>query len=80
VPDPSGPEGAPAPPAGPGPGASRSRPDASSLVAGAVIVAFGAVLLLDSLGALHLTFAALAPAACAAAGAVLLARGLARGR
>ncbi len=63
-----------------GPGAARSRPDASALVAGAALIGFGVALLLDGLGAWHLTFSALAPIACAVAGAVLLARGLARGR
>lgn len=68
------------PAAGSGPGAARSRPDASAIVAGAALIGFGVALLLDGLGAWHLTFSALAPIACAVAGAVLLARGLARGR
>jgi hypothetical protein len=55
-----------------------ARPDAPALVAGLVLVAFGAVLALDAAGALDLTFEALAPIACAAVGAVLLATGLAR--
>jgi hypothetical protein len=49
-----------------------------SLVAGAVIVLLGAVLLLDRLDALDLRFAALGPLACAALGAILLASGLSR--
>jgi hypothetical protein len=40
----------------------------------------GLILLLDATGALGLSFALLAPVACAAAGAILLARGLTRGR
>ncbi|MDP9399413.1 MAG: DUF5668 domain-containing protein [Actinomycetota bacterium] len=55
------------------------RPDPASLVAGLVLVALGAVLLLDRLGAIDLRFAAFAPLACAAVGAVLLASGLSRG-
>jgi hypothetical protein len=54
------------------------RPDIPSLVAGCVIVAFGAVLLADRLDAVDLTFAGLAPLACAVVGAILLASGLAR--
>ena len=54
------------------------RPDVPALVAGLVLVAFGAVLALDAAGVLELTFAALAPIACAAVGAVLLATGLSR--
>ncbi len=55
-----------------------ARPDAPALVAGLVLVVFGAVLALDAAGTLDLTFEALAPIACAAVGAVLLATGLAR--
>ena len=54
------------------------RPDLPALVAGLVLVAFGAVLALDAAGVLELTLAALAPIACAAVGAVLLATGLSR--
>jgi hypothetical protein len=54
------------------------RPDTPSLVAGAALAAFGAVLLLDHTGALHLTFSALGPLVCALVGAILLATGLAR--
>jgi hypothetical protein len=57
---------------------ARRRPDVPSLVAGAVIVLLGAVLLLDRLDALDLRFAALGPLACAALGAILLASGLSR--
>ena len=54
-------------------------PEPVSLVAGLVLVVFGIVLLLDSLGVFELTFGAMAPIAFAAVGAVLLASGLARG-
>jgi hypothetical protein len=47
-------------------------------VAGLVLIGFGVVLALDATGAIDLTFAALAPIACAAVGAVLLANGLSR--
>ena len=54
------------------------RPDLPSLVAGAVIVLLGVVVLLDRADVLDLRFAALGPLACAALGAILLASGLAR--
>jgi hypothetical protein len=57
----------------------RASPDRVSLVAGLVLVALGTVLLLDSAGVLHLTFATMAPIAFAAVGAILLTSGLARG-
>jgi hypothetical protein len=47
-----------------------------SLVGGLTTIALGAVLLLDQTGVWDLRFAALAPLACAAIGAVLLASGL----
>jgi hypothetical protein len=47
-------------------------------VAGLVVGALGVVLLLDSRGALDLGLASLAPIACAAVGAVLVASGLSR--
>jgi hypothetical protein len=50
-----------------------------SLTAGLVLVVLGIALLLDSTGTLHLTFAAMAPIAFAAVGAILLASGLSRG-
>ena len=53
-------------------------PDLPSLVSGLALVAFGTVLLLDKLDALHLGFAALAPIACAVIGGTLLALGLSR--
>lgn len=55
-----------------------ARPDVASLVAGLAVLALGLVLLLDASGAFELTFAVLAPVACAATGAILLARGLSR--
>ena len=58
--------------------ASRTGPDRPSLVAGLAVLVLGAVLLADALGAVVLTFAWLAPLACAAVGAVLLALGLSR--
>ncbi len=57
------------------PSASR---DATALTAGLVLVVFGAVLALDAAGAISLSFAALAPIACAAVGVVLLVSGLSR--
>jgi hypothetical protein len=54
------------------------RPDVPSIVAGIAVLALGAVLLLDATGAIELSFGLLAPVACAAAGAILLASGLAR--
>jgi uncharacterized membrane protein HdeD (DUF308 family) len=58
----------------------RGRPDIASLVAGLAVLALGVVLLLDALGALHLTFAVFGPVACAAGGAILVANGLSRGQ
>jgi hypothetical protein len=58
----------------------RARPDIAALVAGLAVLALGAVLLLDALGAFELTFAAFAPVACAVTGAILLASGLGRAR
>jgi len=54
------------------------RPEPAPLVAGIGLVIFGVVLLLDATGSIDLHFAALAPLACALAGAVLLASGLSR--
>ena len=47
-------------------------------MAGAAVLVLGAVLLADAAGAIDLTFAWLAPLACAAVGAILLALGLSR--
>lgn len=58
----------------------RASPDPPSLVAGLAVTALGALLLADQGGALELRFGVLAPALCAALGAILLALGLARGR
>ncbi len=58
----------------------RSRPDGTSLTAGIAIAALGVLLLLDSLDALEPKFAYFAPAVAAAAGAILVARGLSRSR
>jgi hypothetical protein len=54
------------------------NPDVPSIVAGIAVLALGAVLLLDQTGVLELSFGLLAPVACAAAGAILLANGLSR--
>ena len=56
----------------------RGGPDIPALVAGLAVMALGAVLLLDALGAVDLSFAAFAPVACAALGAILVANGLSR--
>jgi hypothetical protein len=55
------------------------RPDRTSLAAGIVLVVLGTILLLDSLGAVRLGFAGMAPIAFGAVGAILLASGLSRG-
>ena len=59
---------------------NEGRADVSSLVAGVAVLVLVLVLLLDATGALGLSFAVFAPVACAATGAILLARGLTRGR
>jgi hypothetical protein len=56
------------------------RPDIASLVAGLCVAALGVLLLLDATGAVALRFKVLAPAACAALGAILLASGMTRPR
>ena len=56
------------------------RPDVPSLVAGIVVSALGALFLAHQGGALELRFATMAPAFCAALGAIFLALGLSRGR
>ncbi len=55
-----------------------ASPDFATLVAGLALTVLGGLLLLDSQGTLELTLGALAPIACAAVGAVLLASGLTR--
>jgi hypothetical protein len=49
-------------------------------VAGLGVLALGALLLLDAVGAVDLTFALFAPVACAVTGAILLVNGLSRGK
>jgi hypothetical protein len=58
----------------------RREFDPTSLVAGLVIAAFGALLLLDRVDALDLRFSYFWPAVTATIGAILLASGLTRGR
>lgn len=58
---------------------SAERLDVTSLVAGIMVIALGALLLLDRLGAVDIGFGALAPALIATVGAMLLASGLSRG-
>ena len=53
----------------------RRSPDPTSLVAGIACSRLGVLLLLDATGTLDLRFGVLAPAACAATGAILLASG-----
>ena len=55
-----------------------ARPDVATLVAGLALIVLGGLLLLDSQDAIELQLGALAPIACAAVGAVLLASGLSR--
>jgi hypothetical protein len=50
------------------------------VVAGVCVVGLGVLLLLDAGGTLELRFAVLAPAACAAIGAILVASGMTRPR
>jgi hypothetical protein len=59
---------------------SRREHDTTSLVAGLALVGLGALLLLHEWDAIDLTFAYLAPAVTATAGAILLASGLSRAR
>ena len=54
------------------------RPDIRALVAGVSLLALGSVLLLNALDVVDLSFAAFAPVACAATGAILVANGLSR--
>jgi hypothetical protein len=55
-------------------------PDLTSVVAGLCVAALGVLLLLDASGTSDLRFNVLAPAACAAMGAILLASGMSRPR
>jgi hypothetical protein len=50
------------------------------VVAGIAVLALGVLLLFDASGTLDLRFGVLAPAACAATGAILLASGMSRRR
>lgn len=54
------------------------KPEPLSLAAGLVLVALGAVLLLDRAGEINLSFGAMAPIAFAAVGVILVASGLSR--
>ena len=56
------------------------RPDLTSLVAGAAILAVGVILLLDAEGTLDLRLSGFVPLACAAIGAILVASGMTRPR
>ncbi len=58
----------------------RASPDLTSVVAGIAVLALGVLLLLDASGTFDLRFGVLAPAACAALGAILLASGMTRPR
>jgi hypothetical protein len=58
----------------------RGSPDITSLVSGLCVAALGVLLLLDGTGTLDLRFNVLAPATCAAVGAILLASGMSRPR
>jgi hypothetical protein len=55
------------------------KPDIRALVAGVAVLVLGALLLLNALDVLDLSFALFAPVACAATGAILFANGLTRG-
>jgi hypothetical protein len=58
----------------------RPSPDLTSVVAGIAVLALGVLLLLDASGTFDLRFGVLAPVACAALGAILLASGMTRPR
>jgi hypothetical protein len=58
----------------------RPRADLTSLVAGVCVAGLGVLLLLDATGTIDLRFGVLAPAACAALGAILVASGMTRPR
>jgi len=60
-------------------GGVRPRPgfDPASLVAGVILIALGALLLLDQADVIELTFAYMLPAVLAALGGIFLACGLA---
>jgi hypothetical protein len=56
----------------------RARAQLAPLVAGIGVIVIGVLALLDAQDVISLSFAALAPVACAVAGATLLASGLTR--
>ena len=56
------------------------RPDITSVVAGVCVAALGMLLLVDATGTIELRLGVLAPAVCAALGAILLASGMTRPR
>jgi Domain of unknown function (DUF5668) len=58
---------------------TRRTLDSTSLVAGLVLIGFGAILLLDRLDVLDLRFGYLWPALLAVLGAILVAAGLGHG-
>ena len=55
-----------------------AKPDFPTLVAGLALLVLGGLLMLHAQDAIELRLGALAPVACAAVGAVLLASGLSR--
>ena len=57
---------------------TAKKPDVATLVAGLALLVLGGLLMLDTQDAIELRLGALAPIACAAVGAVLLASGLSR--
>jgi hypothetical protein len=56
----------------------RARSQLGSLVAGLGVIVVGVLVLLDAQDVISLSFAVLAPVACAVVGATLLASGLTR--
>jgi hypothetical protein len=58
--------------------ATARRPDPPTLAAGVALLVLGALVALDSRGAIDMSVGVLAPIALAAIGAVLLASGLSR--
>jgi hypothetical protein len=56
----------------------RARSQLASLVAGLGVIVVGVLVLLDAQDVISLSFAVLAPLACAVVGATLLASGLTR--
>lgn len=58
----------------------QRRPDITSVVAGVCVAALGVLLLVDATGTIELRLGVLAPAVCAALGAILLTSGMTRPR